>query len=84
MIYSAKFNHGSDGKFFAAGGTVSDKAGAKPSPTVKIFDTESGEVKLSEAVGSVSSVHFSPDGGRLAAGCGGGEIYQWAVDSLLA
>ena len=29
-----------------------DKAGGKPSPTVKIFDTQTGEVLFSQAVGA--------------------------------
>eukprot|EP01043_Picozoa_sp_COSAG02_P077466 COSAG02_NODE_16970_length_1039_cov_1.506383_2_plen_176_part_00 len=83
MIYSAQFNHKSGGKLVAAGGSVVDKAGGKPSPTVKIFDTDTGEVKFSQAVGAVSSVNFSPDGTRLAVGAGDGGVYQFDVSSLL-
>jgi len=62
MIYTAQFNHAAGGRLCAAGGSVMDKAGQTPSPTVKIFDTKTGEVKFSERLGAVSSVNFSPDG----------------------
>jgi len=83
MIYSAQFNHKSGGRLVAAGGSVVDKAGGTPSPTVKIFDTSTGEVKFSQALGAVSSVNFSPDGTRLAVGAGDGGVYQFDISSLL-
>ena len=83
MIYSAQFNHKSRGRLVAAGGSVVDKAGGKPSPTVKIFDTDTGEVKFSQCCGAVSSVNCSPDGTRLAVGAGDGGVYQYDISSLL-
>jgi COMPASS component SWD3 len=84
MIYSACFCHASEGRLCVAGGTVSDKVGQKPSPTVKVFNTETGSVALAAALGAVSSVHFSPDGSKLAAGAGDGVIKQFDTRSLLS
>jgi hypothetical protein len=47
------------GRLVAAGGAVVDKAGGTPSPTVKIFDTQTGEVKFSQAVGA--GKNYAPD-----------------------
>ena len=84
MVYTASFCQASGGKLCVAGGTCSDKAGQAASPTVKVFDWETGEIKLSSALGSVSSVDFSPDGTKLAAGTGDGIVKEFDTTSLLA
>ena len=83
MVYTAQLNHASGGKLCAAGGSVVDKAGAKASPTLKIFDCETGEVKLSEALGTVASLNFSLDGKKLAAGAGDSVVHYYDVSKLL-
>merc|ERR1711871_393016 len=83
MVYTAQLNHASGGRLCAAGGSCMDKAGAKASPSLKIIDTETGEVKLQEAIGTVASLHFSPDGKYLAAGAGDSLVHYYDVTTLL-
>ena len=83
MVFTAQLHHASGGRYAAAGGSVVDKAGAKPSPTLKIFDTETNEVKLAAPLGAVASLNFSNDGKFLAAGSGDSAVSYYNVQSLL-